>query len=91
MYIRVLRGRFSPANADDTVKIARDQLLPTLEQRPGFRNYSAGLNHDAGTFIAISTWDTREQALEAQTVRGPLESLGIHFEAPEVFEVTVEA
>jgi hypothetical protein len=91
MYIRVMRGRFSPTNADETVKIARDQLLSTLKQRPGFRKYYAGLNHDAGTLIAISTWDTREQALEAQTVHGPLESLGIHFEAPEVFEVTVEA
>ena len=56
-----------------------------------FRSYSAGLNHDAGTLIAISTWDTREQAQEAQTVRGPFQSLGIQFEASEIFEVTVEA
>lgn len=90
MYIRVMRGRFSPANTDETVKLARDQLLPTLKQRPNFRKYYAGLNHAAGTLITISTWDTREQALEAQTVWGPLESLGIHFEAPDVFEVTVE-
>lgn len=91
MYIRVTRGRFSPANSDDTVRIARDQLVPVLKQRPGFRSYHAGLNHDAGTLIAVSTWDTREQAQEAQTARGPFESLGIRFEAPEIFEVTVEA
>jgi hypothetical protein len=91
MYIRVTRGRFSPVNADETVRMARDQLVPALKQRPGFRNYYAGLNHDAGTLIAISTWDTREQAQEAQTARGPFESLGIRFEAPEIFEVTVEA
>jgi hypothetical protein len=59
MYIRVLRGRFSPANTDETVRIARDQLVPALKQRPGFVNYGAGLNHDAGTLIAISAWDTR--------------------------------
>jgi quinol monooxygenase YgiN len=91
MYIRVMRGHFSPANTDETVRIARDQLVPALKQRPGFRNYYAGLNHDAGTIIAISTWDTREQAQEAQTARGPFQSLGIQFEAPEIFEVTVEA
>lgn len=91
MYIRVMRGRFSPANTDEAVRIARDQLLPALQQRPGFRSYHAGLNHDAGTLIAISAWDTREQAQAAQTVHGPLEALGIRFEAPEIFEVTVEA
>jgi hypothetical protein len=91
MYIRVTRGRFSSANTDEAVKLARDQLVPTLKQRPGFRNYYACLNHDAGTLITISTWDTREQAQAAQTVRGPFQSLGIQFEAAEIFEVTVEA
>jgi hypothetical protein len=91
VYIRVTRGHFSPANTDETVTIARDQLVPTLKQRPGFRSYYAGLNHDAGTLIAISGWDTREQAQEAETARGPFEALGIRFEAAEIFEVTVEA
>lgn len=91
MYIRVTRGCFSSANTDEAVTLARDQLVPTLKQRPGFRSYYAGLNHDAGTLVAISTWDTREQAQEAQTMRGPFQSLGIQFEASEIFEVTVEA
>jgi hypothetical protein len=91
MYIRVTRGRFSSANTDEAVRMARDQLVPVLKQRPGFRNYYAGLNHEAGTLIAISTWDTRDQAREAQTARGPFEALGIRFEAAEIFEVTVEA
>ena len=39
----------------------------------------------------MSTWDTHEQAQEAETIHGPLEALGIQFEAPEIFEVTVEA
>jgi hypothetical protein len=91
MYIRVTRGRFSSANTDEAVRVARDQFVPTLKQRPGFRGYYAGLDHDAGTLISISAWDTREQAREAQTVHGPFESLGIRFEAAEIFEVTVEA
>ena len=91
MYIRVTRGRFSPANTDEAVRLARDQLVPVLKQRPGFRRYHAGLNHDAGTLIAISEWDTREQAQEGEMARGPFEALGIRFEASEIFEVTVEA
>ena len=91
MYIRVTRGRFSPANSDEAVRIARDQHVPALKQRPGFRSYHAGLNHDTGTLIAISAWDTREQAQEGETVRGPFEALGIRLEAAEIFEVTVEA
>ena len=91
MYIRVTRGRFSPTNSDEAVRIARDQLVPALKQRPGFRRYHAGLNHDTGTLIAISEWDTREQAQEGGAARGPFEALGIRFEAAEIFEVTVEA
>lgn len=91
MYIRVMRGRFSSANTDEAVRLARDQLVPTLKQRPGFRSYHAGLNRDAGTLISISGWDTREQAQEGGVARGPFEALGIRFEAPEIFEVTVEA
>jgi len=34
MYIRVTRGRFSSANTDETVRLARDQLVPALKQRP---------------------------------------------------------
>jgi hypothetical protein len=91
MYIRVTRGRFSPTNTDEAVRLARDQLVPILKQRPGFCSYYAGLNHDTGTLISISGWDTREQAQEGGVVRGPFEALGIRFEAPEIFEVTIEA
>ena len=35
MYIRVTRGRFSSANTDEAVRMARDQLVPALKQRPG--------------------------------------------------------
>ena len=72
MHIRVMRRRFGfPANTDDAVRIARDQLLPALQQRTRLRTYYDGLNHDPGTLIAISAWDTREQAQEAQTARRP--------------------
>jgi quinol monooxygenase YgiN len=90
MYIRVTRGRFGAENTDEAVRVARDQLVPGLRQRPGFRHYYAGLDHDARTLISISAWDTREQARAAQTAYGPFESLGIRFEAAEIFEVTVE-
>ena len=91
MYIRVIRGRFSPANTDEAVRLARDQLVHVLKQRPGFRSYYAGLNHESGTLISISGWDTRTQAREEEGVHGPFEALGIRFEAPEIFEITVEA
>ena len=91
MYIRVTRGRFSSANTDESVRLARDQLVPILKQRPGFRSYYAGLNHDTGTLISISVWDTRTQAQAEEVIHGPFEALGIRFETPEIFEVTVEA
>src|SRR5436305_12434842 len=44
---------------------------PTFMDRPSGTNFvQTPMNHDAGILIAISTWDTREQAQEAQMVRG---------------------
>jgi quinol monooxygenase YgiN len=91
MYVRVTRGRFDPTKYDEVQRLAEEQLLPTIKQRPGFRSYQGGLNRDAGTFVAISGWDTQAQAQDIGAVRAPFEALGVRFEAPEVFEVTVQA
>jgi len=91
MYVRVTRGRFDPARLDDIQRLATDQLVPAPKGRAGFQGYQGGLNAEAGTLVAISTWETREQAQDIGAVRGPFGALGIHFEAPEIFEVTVTA
>jgi hypothetical protein len=91
MYVRVTRGRFDVARTDEIQRLSEKQLVPALKQRAGFRGYQGGLNPATGTLVAISNWDTREQAQDVGTVRAPFEALGIHFEAPEVFEVTVQA
>ena len=91
MYVRVTRGRFDPARTDDIERLVAEQLIPALKQRTGFQGYQSGLNSEAGTLVAISNWETREQAQDIGTVRAPFEALGIRFEPPEIFEITASA
>jgi hypothetical protein len=91
MYVRVTRGRFDPARTDDIERLVAEQLIPALKGRAGFQGYQSGLNPEAGTLVAISNWETREQAQDIGAVRSPFEALGIRFEPAEVFEVTVTA
>ena len=91
MYVRVTRARFDSSKADEIQRLAQEQLIPAVRQRPGFRSYQGGLNREAGTLVAISMWDTREQAEGLTSVRAPFEALGVQFDASEVFEITIEA
>ena len=89
MVIRVTRGRYDPATEAHLLRVFEDQVLPGLRQRPGFRSYQVGLNREAGTVAAISTWDTREQADTPPLPPPQLATLGVVFEAVETYAVAV--
>jgi hypothetical protein len=66
-------------------------LLPNLRQREGFKSYHGGFDAATGRLVAVSMWDTREQAEGITSVRGPFQELGVQFEPPEVYEVAAQA
>ena len=87
MYIRVTRGRFNPANYEQIQRMVEEQLLPGIKQRPGFRSYQGGIDREANTLVAVSFWDTREQAEGLASGRGPFEALGVVFDTAETYEL----
>ena len=57
MYIRINRGKFDTAKAQDIVEMLRkseEQLSPALKQLPGLQSYQTGIDVEHGTMIAIS-------------------------------------
>jgi hypothetical protein len=70
--------------------MVNEHLVPNvLRQRPGFRSYHGGINREASTLVAVSIWDTREQAEGLASARSPFEALGVAFEPAETYEVLV--
>jgi hypothetical protein len=69
-------------------------VLPLLKGLPGFRRYHGGLDSAQGTGVAISYWETREQAqavAEAvRTIAPQLQAAGITLGTPALYEVMVE-
>ena len=91
MFIRVTRGRFSPANQDAMMRALQEQVIPAVRQLPGFKSFQIGLDRDAGRVVAVSAFDTREQTEAMAAQRAPGEAVGIQFEPAEVYEIIAQA
>ncbi len=87
MYMRVTRGHLDPVLAEEYVRVVGESTIPALQQMPGFRGVHAGADRETGALLAVSLWDTVEQALAVDVIRPQLEALGVEFAAPEVYEV----
>jgi hypothetical protein len=90
MYVRVTRGHYDPSRYGEVKQAVDEQLVPAIKQLPGFRGYTGGVHHGAGTLVAISVWDKEEQASLIAGQRGTFEALGVRFEPAEVFEVIAQ-
>ena len=91
MYVRVTRGRFEPEQSD-AVEALSSEVADAVKVLPGFVAYQGGVNRNAGTTVAISSWEDRGSA------EFPREKLGgvisrvaelIQLEPAEIFEVVV--
>src|SRR4051794_18628817 len=61
MYVRVTRGRFQPEQTDAVEALSSD-VADAIKVLPGFVAYQGGVNREAGTIVAISSWEDRESA-----------------------------
>ena len=87
MYMRVTRGHLDPALVEEYVRVVGESTLPALQQMAGFRGVHAGADRETGALLAVSLWDTQEQAMAVDVIRPQLEALGVQFAAPELYEV----
>ena len=54
-------SRFAGLDAeriDATVRQFEEEALPRLEQQPGFRGITVGVNYQSGQAVAIALWET---------------------------------
>ena len=89
MFVRVTRGRMDPARVEELRGIA-EQAVRSGKELPGCRGIQIAVDRSSGRMVAVSTWDSEEQAQAMSRLRGQAEAAGVQFEAPEMFEVIAQ-
>jgi hypothetical protein len=93
MFIRVTTGTFDPSREAEVQRWGEEEFIPALRRLPGFRGYYGGVDREGGRIVAISRWETREQAdalrERAGEVIGTLSTLGVQIEPGQVFTETL--
>ena len=66
-------------------------MLPAFRQLPGFMSYAGGFDRAAQRGVAVTVWETVEQAAGGRTALGSMvqqfEALGVRFEPGQVYEL----
>ncbi len=65
MFAAVTTGQTPPERLDDMVRTYQHQVLPAVQQLPGFRGGQILGDRTTGTFIGIALYDTEADALAA--------------------------
>jgi heme-degrading monooxygenase HmoA len=58
MYARVTFATAQPAKVDQTIKIMRDSVLPTVKKQKGFKGLVYLTNRKTGKGMVIGLWNT---------------------------------
>ncbi len=92
MYLRVSRGTFDPGSmSEEQLDALTEGVADAVKTQPGFVSYQSGVNREAGTLVAISTWQDEDSANFPREALGPVISqamdLGVRLEAPEMYDV----
>lgn len=96
MYVRVSHGQYDPASLDDQQIAGFNEGVATaVKSQPGFLSYQSGLDRQAGSLVAISTWQDERSADFPREALGSVISeameAGIRLEPPKIYEVTTTA
>jgi hypothetical protein len=96
MIVRISRGRFDPTRTNEVAEMLRasdEKLAPAIKQLPGLQSYQTGIDRASALIIAISLWDTTEQAAamgklpEMNEQRAIFEAYGIVFDPITTYEI----
>lgn len=90
MYLRITRGRFDPARADEFIALAADTDA-ALRRLPGFQSAIHAVDRRGGRSAIVTTWDTEEHArVDRAALAGivaRVQALGVQLEAAEIYEI----
>lgn len=62
MYAQVVQGGTTLAKRAEMDRIVLEDLIPALQQEPGFRDALNLVDRESGNGMMIILWDTKEQA-----------------------------
>jgi heme-degrading monooxygenase HmoA len=84
MFARNVSVRLKPNTLAEFTRIFENEVMPTLKKQPGFRDEIAFTGESGNHVIAISLWDTKEQAdaYEQTAYTGVLKSLDKVLDGP---------
>ncbi len=96
MHVRVSRGQYDPQRRNEEELTAlTEKVAAAVKTQPGFLSFQSGLDRQAGTFVAISTWQDEGSANFNRETLGPLIAqlmeAGVQLEPPAIYEVNVTA
>jgi quinol monooxygenase YgiN len=93
MFLRITRGRFDPARVDEIQSLTAE-AANAFKRLPGFVAYQGGLDRQAGSLVAISTWEDAGSANFSREQLGDVISRVVavaQLEAPDIYEVIITA
>lgn len=95
MYVRITHGSSDASRWDEFQRWGNDTLVPAFKRMPGFRGYVGGGDRRTGNIIAVTYWETEDQAQGLRDVVDPgilnqIRELGVQLAAAEIYEVTVQ-
>ena len=88
MHARVSTRQIQPGQMDHAVRILRDQTLPIMKERNGFKGGLALADRSAAKLMTISLWET-EADLRANEPPGFVDVVATGGATREVYEVSV--
>jgi hypothetical protein len=60
MFARVTTTQFSPYRLDESIHMAREQIVPAAQQQTGFKGYLMLVDRSTGKGITITLWEGEE-------------------------------
>ncbi|MBD3414076.1 MAG: hypothetical protein GF421_06580 [Candidatus Aminicenantes bacterium] len=97
MYARLTSAQIKKEKIDEFTQIYKDSVVPAAKAQEGYRGSFVFQDRDTGKGMAITLWETKENALANEESRYYQEQLAkfvtLFSQAPvrELYEVTVMA
>ncbi len=60
MYARTIVAYLIPGQADEAIRIFRDQIVPEIRQQPGYVSTAIYLDRDTNMAQTVSLWESQE-------------------------------
>jgi heme-degrading monooxygenase HmoA len=83
MHARLSRfAGLDPERMDATVRQFEEEALPRLEQQPGFRGITVGVNYRGGQAVAIALWETEADMRRSEKLAAEAREQAVATAAP---------